>query len=157
MRSKILPLIALFIFSTGIVGCDLESSEEDYVQDVIDCIADYKSDLKDSLQSIDSNSNYSADFQVYLESLQVFVLYSERLNHIDTSDCPSDFRRRFNDYARAVNTFTNTLISITSGTPNLNQINLDAQIKEIDYTENALYELAKDKYDAYVPSVAWGL
>lgn len=159
-------LTAFLFFLSGIVGCQFKT-EADYVQDVVNSIAVYKADLKSRIQEIDASSGGSEDNPIKaMENIKVaskeFVQYSNKLNQLNLSSCPADFRQSVENYAKKVETFTKALdqmFSEDSGLIGMFAIasQMENITKEVDNAEQAMIQLAKDKYGASVSIDTTGL
>ena len=156
MRSKLMLLTAFLFFATGIIGCDLLKTDADHIKEVIKSIEEYKAELKTSLKTIEASSAENQDnpfkaLENIKEATNEFVLFSNNLKKIDTSNCPVDFQICFNNYASKIANFSDTVNQMVSEDTGLLGIlaivsRIDSLTKEIDEAEEELLNLVRGKY-----------
>ena len=184
-------LIALILLA-GIIGCDTKpqkvpspraytphaypqpvvKTDSDYVQEVIDTIAIYKKDIANSVgrtgQQLDNSGN-ADEFTKTVTAITAIqkasndvVLFVNRLNQLDISKCPSDFKAYYRIYVEKYSVLANSFYRISNYDEEtglignvLEVVKLGAQgeqyKKDCEDAENALFQLAKNKYGATIP------
>lgn len=147
-------------------------TEADYVQDVIDTITIYKQNLNKSasrsaqqLESRNSNDFVSVmqgigDIQKMSEDT---VSYARMLNQLDVSNCPADFRACYAAYVERIAILANSFHQSTHLDENGElggtffsmiglAINGEQYTQDVRDAEEALYQLAQNKYGATIPN-----
>ena len=146
--------MTLLFFSTGIIGCGLIKSDADRVQEVIDSIAEYKANYEKNCQGIEPSV---ANMQKLFKEMS---LYSDNLEQLNVSNCPEDFRKCYEDYAKKIANTVNLSNQISNNSDDgMTMFLFMAQIatytEEVKKSEETLYQLAKEKYGASVPTVGF--
>ena len=189
---KKLSIFITLILLAGIIGCDTKPKEvpspraytpraypqpvvktdSDYVQEVIDTIVIYKKDIANSVgrtgQQLDNSGN-ADEFTKTVTAITALqkasndaVLFVNRLNQLDISRCPSDFKAHYRIYVEKYSVLANTLYGISHYDEETGLIGnifgvvtLGAQgeqyKKDCEDAENALFQLAQNKYGATIP------
>lgn len=133
-------LLLVLLLSTGIVGCEFKS-DADHVYDAMATIS--------SCNEISNLDTIPTNPQQLQEFVDAMTEYSNKLNQVDVSKCPADFRESFKTYAANVAKCSDIFNKLMQGDPAAIfefEAKGDQYVQDMLNSENALYQLAKDKY-----------